>query len=460
MPSSGPRFPTAAVNNSVAPENADAWANPTNVFSDNAAEAAITAATFDSPDISQQLVTSGYGFAIPDGSTIDGIVVEIDRRSIIASSGVDNRVQLRNDSGALVGNNKATATVWPSSTAVATYGSSSDTWGASPTATMVNDPDFGVVLSAKANIANADIGVDFIRVTVHYTLGVISGSAASQVDLSQAADGDVLVEGAAGSAVAATQAATGGVAVQGAAASAVGASQSAAGTVATPSVSGAASSQVEVAQAADGVVDVVGIAASSVDPSQAAAGTVAVAGPAASIVEVTQDADGTSTVQGAASSQVDLAQAASGLVGVSGEAGSLIDVAQSAAGGIAVAGAAVSQVDAAQSGSGTVGTPASSGEAASLIGMNQAATGIVLVQGDAESLLQLAQSLSGEVLIRGLAVSLIGLTGQAMGSVGTTGSESVEHRRLSGELTALGVLGGTIVRREIGASIRPLGGAS
>ena len=169
MATQGPNFPSAAVNNSAAPENTDAWVNPTNVFSDNATEAQITAATFDSPDISQQLVTSGYGFTIPDGATIDGITVEIDRRSIIASSGVDNRVQLRDDTGTLVGANKATATVWPTSSTVATYGGAADTWTASPTVTMVNDTDFGVVLSAKANIANADIGVDYIRVTITYT---------------------------------------------------------------------------------------------------------------------------------------------------------------------------------------------------------------------------------------------------------------------------------------------------
>lgn len=169
MATQGPLFPSAAVNNSVAPENTDAWVNPTNVFSDNATESTITAASFDSPDISQQLVTSGYGFTIPAGATIDGITVEIDRRSIVLNSGVDNRVQLRNDLGALVGANKATATVWPTASTVATYGGAADTWTATPTVAMVNSAAFGVVLSAKANIANADIGVDFIRVTITYT---------------------------------------------------------------------------------------------------------------------------------------------------------------------------------------------------------------------------------------------------------------------------------------------------
>lgn len=170
MASQGPLYPTTMTSDAaVAPEDDDAWVNPTNVGSDNGAEAQITAASFDSPDISRRLSTSGYGFTIPVGSTIDGIVVEVERRSIIANSGVDNRVQLRDAAGALVGANKATATVWPTSATIATYGGAADTWTANPTVAMVNDPDFGVVLSAKANIANADIGVDFIRVTVHYT---------------------------------------------------------------------------------------------------------------------------------------------------------------------------------------------------------------------------------------------------------------------------------------------------
>jgi len=72
--------------------------------------------------------------------------------------------------GTLVGDNKAdTATIWPTTSAIKTYGSAVDGWNASLTPTIVNSVDFGVVLSAQANISNADIGSDFIRMTVHYT---------------------------------------------------------------------------------------------------------------------------------------------------------------------------------------------------------------------------------------------------------------------------------------------------
>lgn len=162
-------YPTTAVNESVAPENTDAWVNPTNVGADDANEATITAATFDSPDISQRLKTGGYGFSIPSGSSIDGITVEIMRRNS-AGAASDNRVQLTDDAGTLVGDNKAdTALDWPTAEALKSYGGATDTWSISPTVAMVNDPDFGVTLSVQADAANTDIQVDFIRITIHYT---------------------------------------------------------------------------------------------------------------------------------------------------------------------------------------------------------------------------------------------------------------------------------------------------
>ena len=170
MASQGPRYPTSAVNVSTAPENAEPWVSPTNVGADDAAEASITAATYDSPDISQQLRTSGYGFTIPAGATIDGIVVEIMRRNS-AGAASDHRVQLQNEGNILVGDNKAdTALDWPTAEALKTYGSPTDTWAASPTVDMVNDNSFfGVTLSVQADAANTDIQVDFIRMTVYYT---------------------------------------------------------------------------------------------------------------------------------------------------------------------------------------------------------------------------------------------------------------------------------------------------
>lgn len=173
MPSSGPRYPTAAVNlsNAGTSEDKDAWVNPTNVGADDASEAVITAATFDSPDISQILVASNFGFAIPAGSTIDGILVEIMRRNS-AGAASDNRVQLATGTtfATLVGDNKAnTALDWPTAEAQASYGGAADAWNAGLTRDQVNATGFAVFLSVQADAANTDIQVDYIRVTITYT---------------------------------------------------------------------------------------------------------------------------------------------------------------------------------------------------------------------------------------------------------------------------------------------------
>lgn len=174
MASQGPRFPATAASlaNAGTSENSDAWTTPSNVFSDNGVESTIVAASYDSPDIGQLLVASNFGFTIPADATIDGIIVEIERRSIVANSGKDFRVQLATGTtfASLVGTNKAVpATIWPTAATIATYGGAADTWASGLTAAQINAAGFAVFLSAQANIANADIGVDFIRVTVHYT---------------------------------------------------------------------------------------------------------------------------------------------------------------------------------------------------------------------------------------------------------------------------------------------------
>jgi hypothetical protein len=184
MASQGPRFPTAAVNVSTGTETAEPWVNPTNVGADDTSEATITAATYDSPDISQRLVTSGYGFTIPIGSTIDGIVVEIMRRNS-AGAASDNRVQLQDETATLVGDDKAdTALDWPTTEALKTYGGTTDDWlpAGSWTPAQINDADFGLVLSVQADAANTDIQVDFIRITVHYTAPPAASLAFSRKD--------------------------------------------------------------------------------------------------------------------------------------------------------------------------------------------------------------------------------------------------------------------------------------
>lgn len=174
MATSGPLYPSVGESVTSGDANEVTWSTPTNIQDADADEATITAATFDSPDPSFYLVGRGYGFSIPGGSTIDGITVEVNRRSIVASSGKTRLIRLRDANGAEIGDDKNDiGTIWPTTAATITYGGAADTWNtglsASALLDMVNDADFGVFLQAQANIANADIGVAFIRITITYT---------------------------------------------------------------------------------------------------------------------------------------------------------------------------------------------------------------------------------------------------------------------------------------------------
>lgn len=168
------RYPgtAASLSNAGTSESAEAWVNPLNALADDGTIAAITAASYDTPDISQLLVVSNFGFTIPTDATINGIVVEMDR-SNVAGAASDNRLQLAKGTtfANLVGNNKAdTATDWPASLATVSYGTgTTDLWGTTWTPAEINASSFAVMMSVQADAANTDVGVDFIRVNVYYT---------------------------------------------------------------------------------------------------------------------------------------------------------------------------------------------------------------------------------------------------------------------------------------------------
>lgn len=167
MASSGPLFPgTLATALETGDDNT--WVNPGNAGADDGAEAQVTDATFDANDQTGALRCSNFGFTIPGDATIDGITVEIEQRRF-AGAARDHEVILFSAVGTKIGNNKATATAWPGTATVASYGGAADAWGATLTPAIVNASTFGVSVKAFATAANTDVGIDFVRMTVHYT---------------------------------------------------------------------------------------------------------------------------------------------------------------------------------------------------------------------------------------------------------------------------------------------------
>lgn len=173
MASSGPLSPTTA-----ATSGSPAWSNPNNALSGADADARATCGITAS-GTSGTLTVGTFGFAIPGGSTIDGIAVAIERRSTTGNVINDSSIRLTK-SGTATGDNKNSATFWPLNTdSTANYGGAADLWGTTWSVAEINDAGFGVAIVA----ANTDAGatrsaqVDHVTITVTYTAGAgVSGA--------------------------------------------------------------------------------------------------------------------------------------------------------------------------------------------------------------------------------------------------------------------------------------------
>lgn len=174
-----PIYNTGATNPGTMADDASVgsrtWTNYTYATSSNDSYATFSAPAYAA--FSHYLKATNFGFSIPAGATIDGILVEIEKSlnqaPTVNDYAVDNAVKIVKSDTTIGTMNKAdTTTYWPETDAYASYGSSSDLWSETWTATDINDPDFGVVIQGKLfdDLDNSPIGrVDHIRITVYYT---------------------------------------------------------------------------------------------------------------------------------------------------------------------------------------------------------------------------------------------------------------------------------------------------
>lgn len=170
---SGPIIPsTVSDSNAVGNKT---WSNPSSAKNSNNNYATVKLTS--SSDQTHYLKTSNVGFSIPAGSTINGIQVSIERKQACdeggCSSTVTDTIVKLVKGGTVVGNNKASATSWPTSDTVASYGSTSDLWGTTWSVSEINNSGFGVVLSAERSSGGDRIlSVDNMTITVTYTAPV------------------------------------------------------------------------------------------------------------------------------------------------------------------------------------------------------------------------------------------------------------------------------------------------
>lgn len=187
MSTTGAKYPTLGESASEAPWSDDAWTNPTNIYSDNGAVASVTAATYDAGDQTTVLKATGFDFsAIPDGSTILGIICKVNAWYSAGSANMD-LCQLLDTSKAKVGTNQCSTpvTMSPTDTTVITKGANNDLWGNALSAAWVKNANFGVALGCIATAANTDVNIDYVTLEVYYTPPPVAVGQDTETDVVQ-----------------------------------------------------------------------------------------------------------------------------------------------------------------------------------------------------------------------------------------------------------------------------------
>lgn len=147
-----------------------AWTNPGNITAEDNTWATASLSATQVSHYLKGLNSAPFTF-ISGAATINGIEVDITRNRQAGIGNIKDNIVKLVKGGSVVGNNNASATIWPSVTDVlVTYGSSSDLWGTTWTAADVNATDFGAVLSATNAVGSADVArVDGMVLRVYYT---------------------------------------------------------------------------------------------------------------------------------------------------------------------------------------------------------------------------------------------------------------------------------------------------
>lgn len=169
----GPRTAGTVTNNSSI--GTIAWSGSGNISTSNNsyASASIALGVFSSAT-SNYMWANNFGFTIPTGAVICGVVVQVERSAGglgLGSSISDQTVRLV-QGGSIVGNNKAIGTAWGGSDATVSYGASNDLWGSTWTASDFNASNFGLVIATQFSTGIAALtlssNIDYVAVTVHY----------------------------------------------------------------------------------------------------------------------------------------------------------------------------------------------------------------------------------------------------------------------------------------------------
>ena len=119
------------------------------------------------------LVASDFGFSVPAGCVISGILVEVERSDVNRKTS-DYSVRIVK-AKTITGAERASGMVYPAGDTYESFGSSSDLWGETWTDADINDNGFGVAIAAQRSEAGSttDGMIDDVRITVFYNFNTL-----------------------------------------------------------------------------------------------------------------------------------------------------------------------------------------------------------------------------------------------------------------------------------------------
>ena len=126
------------------------WVNPNLAVSDNGAYAT---STVNDNQVTDALQCTQYGFTIPAGATILGIIVRIERRTSAGAAGAPRQDAAMRvlKAGVAQAADRSTTTPYTTADVLEDHGTATDLWGTAWTAADVNDTNFGGRFQAFKN---------------------------------------------------------------------------------------------------------------------------------------------------------------------------------------------------------------------------------------------------------------------------------------------------------------------
>jgi len=147
------------------------WINPDRAETNNGQFAT---STIDDNQLTDGLACIQYGFAIPAGATVFGIIVKLERRTSATAGVSPTRDSLMRivKGGVAEPADRATTTNYTTADVIEDHGTAADLWGTTWTPAEINDPNFGAGFAAFKNGTTGGtvtVSVDHMQIEVHYS---------------------------------------------------------------------------------------------------------------------------------------------------------------------------------------------------------------------------------------------------------------------------------------------------